>query len=400
MPSQSPVSYSGGQARPGDVYQSRVKAMPCANSAPLRAEVQTATFGGTTETSYSPTYSRPDGRTATIYYVPAAADSTATLRAASFAALINSHPDHSIVFEATSSGAVVTLTNRIKGRSNTIASVTELTLATATAATSPSNLRPGRLVVLALLLAAASQGVDVAGAQNGKAVKHPALGDFSAMGATITLASIVSGETVHLEVETEEGKFTVSQTFATDVDTTASRLQAKLDAKLTAQVSSASNRWIRATVSGSVITITTQTLDLGAWFSVAANVEGAAATTGTATVAYTTAESGASAVRKALLGFASNAGSEFDITNQIEVLPPYRPVHVEQQADVWAASSASVTTASAVYVGTASGEEGLLYTAAGSGRRKLAASQVRWLSSEATSTFIPGNGAQLARVSL
>lgn len=400
MPSQSPVSYSGGQARPGDVLSRLALALPCANAAPLRAEVQTLTFGGTTETSYSPTYPRPDGRTATILYTPTSADSSTTLRAASFAALINSHPDHSIVFEATSAAAVVTMTNRVKGRSNTLTGVTELTAATGTAATSPSNLRPGRLVVLASLLAAASRGQNVVGAQNGSAVKHPALADFSAMGATITLASIVSGETVHLEVETEEGKFTVSQTFATDVDTTASRLQAKLDAKLTAQVSSASNRWIRATVATSVITITTQTFDLGAWFSVAANVEGAAATTGTATVAYTTAESGASAVRKALLGFASNAGSEFAIDSQAEILPPYRPVHVEQQADVWVASTAAVTTASAVYVGTASGEEGLLYTAAGSGRRKLAPTQVRWLASEATSTFIPGNGVQLARVSL
>ena len=65
MPSQSPVSYSGGQARPGDVLSRLALALPCANAAPLRAEVQTLTFGGTSETSYSPTYPRPDGRTAT-----------------------------------------------------------------------------------------------------------------------------------------------------------------------------------------------------------------------------------------------------------------------------------------------------------------------------------------------
>ena len=386
------VAYSGGHARPGHVRQRRKNAIDATNSAPLRAHVRTVTFTNAVQASYSFTVTRDDGSTGAFVFTPSASATTLTLCAAEFAAFVNSTPEWSSLWSATAAVAVVTLTVRVKGKTHALSSATEATSASTVTALTPSALRPGRVVVRA------STGVALSAQIGAAAIKHPEIADFAAMVATITIASIIATDIVTLYVETERGSFEVSQEFATDNATTATRLNAKLDAKLTALYGAGTG--YSSSEAGAVITVVTDATEKGAWFSIRTSVSGAAATTGTAVVAYTTAESSASSLRKAIMGISNRDGATFDAAVAAETLAAYRPIAVEVDADVFVLSAETPTPGADVYVGTASGEEGRLYTTFATGRRKIAADRLQFVAADAGADIIPSSNAALARVNL
>lgn len=347
-------------------------ALACVALGGQAQQVQTVTFTSSVQASYAVIVTKPDGSAYTATFTPSASATTLALCAAEFETWVREHAPGGW-WSSSVASAVVTLTTRIKGLSYTIASATEMTAAQTTAAATPADLYPGRVVIRT------AAGAD--GSQSGASVKHPVTSDFTAQAATFTFASLTTGDTARIYGTFRGQPFDAQVAYATGNPETTTALQVKLDAHLNTRFG-AGTGLVATNPSNGVIVLTAE--------AEGDEFEAFASTVGTGTVAVTGAPSptASTSLMRKLFGVLQDEGAEYDSTVLADVIRGGRSAQALRRGDIPTPISATVTPNDPVYVGVGASEAGKLFNALAADRVWVPPSVMRWQAHAASSDFI------------
>jgi hypothetical protein len=342
-------AFVGQLSNTGDP-KNRVKS--AANRVPLRAQVGTITVDTAADaTAYTWTINGIE-----LSLVSATSETTTTI-AVKIAAAINANPAVRGQVRATSATNVVTLTGVFPGVAFT-ASDADANLTTVEATVAPLSaaaLRPGRWAVLLGPLAATSPDVST----GLDSVAPAAAANLTAQQSSWVYTTYEAGVILEASVTIDGQTYAVSHTSATDGNTSAAALRAKLTAALDGKP---------ITVSGATNVITLTATTAGVEF-IADIFFGSTATTAVLTTTSRTLPVPGTGI--SFGGIVERHLSDEDDASGL-VFPGGSTVPVVVSGKVWAVlSGGAAPTAGApvwVYVGATAADQGKIYSATGTDR--------------------------------